>query len=103
MVVFAVKSFILAPEGSSWSARIAIFLFSSVPLLIFVPGLLRDSDRTYTWICFVILGYFTYSVTALAIPSQAAPIDWIFCGLTVTLFTFAMMFVRYKKRVLAGL
>jgi uncharacterized membrane protein len=102
IILLALKSFYLAPEQASLTTRFAVFLFSSVPLLIFIPGMLQDTHRSYTWICFVVLGYFIYAVTALAIPEQASLIDWIYCFLTVILFSFAMMFVRYKKYQEAG-
>ncbi|CAH0992586.1 hypothetical protein SIN8267_02719 [Sinobacterium norvegicum] len=102
IILLALKSFYFAPEEAALATRFAVFMFSTVPLLIFIPGMIQDTHRSYTWICFVVLGYFIYAVTALAVPAEAALIDWFYCFLTVTLFTFAMMFVRYKKYHEAG-
>ncbi len=101
--VFIVKSFVLGPENAALSTKVAVFLLTSVPLLIFLPGLLKDKDRSHTWVCFVILGYFTYSIMRLSNLDSAQLIDWIYCALTVVSFCASMMFIRYKKRVLAGL
>lgn len=39
------------------------WIIQCVPLLIFLPGLLRESHRSYSWLCFVVLLYFIPSVT----------------------------------------
>jgi uncharacterized membrane protein len=42
-----------------------IWLALMLPLVIFVPGMLRDNLRSYIWVCFVSLLYFMRLVLAL--------------------------------------
>lgn len=39
------------------------WLVQCVPLLIFIPGLLHDSHRSYSWLCFVALIYLIPAIT----------------------------------------
>jgi uncharacterized membrane protein len=80
-------------HGAPW----VIWLVKLVPLLIFLPGMLRDRLRTYLWLCFVSLGYFVGLVERIfAQPGSTLAI----CGLTavVVLFCSAMMYVRWRAR-----
>jgi len=73
-----------------WLARL-------LPLLIFLPGMLRDNLRSYIWLCFVSLLYFIALVERLvAQPDNILSIVGM-CAV-VTLFTAAMMFVRWRAR-----
>ena len=76
-----------------------IWLVKLVPLLIFLPGMLRDRLRTYIWLCFVSLGYFVALVERLFalpgdIPAAIATVA------VVTLFIAGMMYVRWRAREL---
>ncbi|PAU79856.1 hypothetical protein CK501_11690 [Halovibrio salipaludis] len=56
MAILALTTFWPAPvEGASKAAILAIKL---VPLVIFVPGLLRGRNITYIWACFMMMIYF---------------------------------------------
>lgn len=70
-----------------------------LPLLIFLPGMLRDRLRSYIWLCFVCLLYFIALVERLfAQPGSALAITGT-CAVVV-LFTAAMMYVRWRAREL---
>lgn len=76
---------IIRPDGS-----IALWLVQCVPLLIFVPGLLRQRFRSYSWVCFAILPYFTWSV----VNSMSPFIRWsdvVVVILSSVIFISAMM------------
>ena len=75
------------------------WLFKLLPLLIFLPGMLRDRLRTYIWLCFVSLGYFVALVLRLfALPGNIpAAIGTV---AVVTLFLVGMMYVRWRAREL---
>ncbi len=80
-------------HGAPW----IIWLVKLLPLLIFLPGMVRDRLRTYLWLCFVSLGYFVVLVERIfAQPGSAL----VICGLTavVVLFCSAMMYVRWRAR-----
>ena len=51
---------------------IVVWLIQIVPLLIFVVGLHKIKIRTYGWLCFVCLMYFTHGVLVAFDPGQAS-------------------------------
>jgi uncharacterized membrane protein len=74
-----------------------VWLAYLLPLLIFLPGMLRDRLRSYIWLCFVCLLYFMRLVERLfAEPgSELAAAGTV---AVVTLFIAAMMYVRWRAR-----
>ena len=85
----------------SWVRQppLIIWLMGIVPLLIFVPGLVRDAPRTYVWLCFVILMYFVILVLHLfADPHN--PVAWTGMVSVVSLFIAAMMYARWRSQEL---
>jgi uncharacterized membrane protein len=80
------------PPGIVWVFRIA-------PLLIFVPGMIADKLRSYIWLCFVSLLYFTTLVLRLfAEPSNLVAI--LAMASVVSLFIGAMLYVRWRGQEL---
>jgi uncharacterized membrane protein len=78
-----------------------IWLGKLLPLLIFLPGMLRDRLRSYIWLCFVSLLYFIALVERLfAQPGSALAITGMVA--VVTLFIAAMLYVRWRARELRG-
>lgn len=47
------------------ASRLALWLFGAIGLLLVLPGLLRQSRRSYQWLCFILLMYFVWCVPAL--------------------------------------
>jgi len=76
-----------------------LWLGKLLPLLMFVPGMVRDNLRSYIWLCFVSLLYFIALVERLfALPGNVlATVGMI---AVVTLFCAAMMYVRFRTREL---
>ncbi|KGE05291.1 DUF2069 domain-containing protein [Pseudohaliea rubra] len=78
-------------RGAPWIIWVAYL----VPLLIFLPGMLRDRLRSYVWLCFVSLLYFIRLVERLfAEPGAPAPIVGMVA--VIGLFTCAMLYVRQR-------
>jgi uncharacterized membrane protein len=74
-----------------------VLLGRVLPLLIFLPGMLKDNLRSYIWLCFVSLLYFIALVERLfAQPDSALAALGMLS--VVTLFIAAMMFVRWRAR-----
>ncbi len=74
-----------------------VWLAYCLPLLIFLPGMLRDRLRSYIWLCFICLLYFMRLVVKLfAEPGSALAI--VGTVAVVTLFIAAMMYVRWRAR-----
>lgn len=74
-----------------------VYAVKLVPLVLFLPGMLRDNLKSFVWLCFVSLLYFIVLVERVfADPAGIA--GWI--GLTgvVLLFCAAMLYVRARGR-----
>jgi uncharacterized membrane protein len=79
-----------------------IWLGKLLPLLIFLPGMLKDNLRSFIWLCFVCLLYFIALVERLF----AEPGSWLAITGTVAvvvLFIAAMMYVRWRARELRAI
>lgn len=91
---------LLSTQGfDAWqrAAPLLVWLFWLVPLLVLLPGLVRDRLRTVTWLAFVSLLYFVWAVLRLfAEPySLRAQLELI---TVVLLFVSAMLYVRERGR-----
>lgn len=82
---------IIRPDGG-----LKLWLVQCVPLLIFVPGLYQQRFRTYSWVCFVILPYFTWSVVNVMSPLVRWS-DVLVVFLSVIIFLSAMMASRWLQ------
>lgn len=76
-----------------------IWLGKLLPLLLFLPGMLRDRLRSFIWLCFVSLLYFITLVERLFATPQAV-LPWLGMVAVVTLFCSAMFYVRWRAREL---
>jgi len=76
----------------------ALFIWSlqTIPLLIFARGLFLTHLRTYGWLCFVVLLYFTHGVLVAFDPSRRllGITEVILC---TTLFIALVIFIRGFK------
>lgn len=88
-------------DAFSHQAPWFIWLVKLLPLLIFLPGMLKGRLRTFIWLCFVCLGYFLILVQRIfAEPDSPLVISGL-VGVVV-LFIAAMMHVRWRARALRG-
>jgi uncharacterized membrane protein len=72
-----------------------IWVGKLLPLLLFVPGMLRDRLRSFIWLCFVSLGYFVAAVERVFATPQSALALLGLCAVVV-LFTASMVYVRLR-------
>lgn len=91
MTITSLPSFL--PEGSSPWVIGGVKLF---PLLIVLPGLIKDSLRAYTWLCFIVLFYFTQAVVE-AFLSKGGSLDLFITLLTVAIFLSAMFYIKWER------
>lgn len=95
LVLQLIESAIQQPPLLIWVVRV-------MPLLIFVPGMLKDNLRSYIWACFVCLLYFISLVERLfADPDSGIAI--LAMVSVVGLFVSAMLYVRWRARQLKSL
>ncbi len=66
-----------------------------IPLLVFIPGLIKQTFRTYSWICFVCLIYFV-AIFPVAY-TRSLWSDWLITLLVTTLFISSMMTSRWLQ------
>lgn len=91
MIITSLPSTI--PEGSSPWVIVTVKL---LPLVIVLPGMLKDSLRAFTWLCFIVLFYFTQAVVE-AFLSLGANIDLAITLLTVAIFLAAMFYIKWER------
>ena len=103
LVVASLVLLIAAQALDSWvrQAPPVIWGLRVLPLVVFLPGLIRDRVRTYIWLCFVILLYFLTLVLRLFY-DPADPVAWVGMGCVFVLFTAAMLYARWRSRELRG-
>jgi uncharacterized membrane protein len=83
----------------AWITRLplVVWFVKVVPLMLFVPGMLRQNFRSYIWLCFVCLIYFLVLVERLfAQPDNVLAIIGMVA--VIVLFNAAMLFVRWRAR-----
>ena len=92
LAVLVTESLVQQAPWIAWLVRL-------LPLLVFLPGMRSDNLRSFIWLCFVCLLYFTGRV--LQIFAQPTDIlSWLGMASVVTLFTAAMLYVRWRARAL---
>ena len=78
------------------TGNLDVLLIQTVPLLVFLPGLLRGNSMAHLYMSCVLLLYITMAVTNLMQGKEP-----LFSGIetvaSITLFTATMMFVRYSR------
>lgn len=75
-----------------------------VPLLIFMPGMLRGKVRTHAWLCFAVNVYFIYGVLTCFQPERLL-YGSLLTGFSLLFFIPAMGYVRWgfqAQRVIDG-
>ncbi|MBB3047396.1 putative membrane protein [Litorivivens lipolytica] len=95
LVVLTLTTWWLHQEGRQPS--LTIWLVRIVPLLVFVPGMLKRNPRSLAWLCFVILMYFMIAVTEAMSPLRLW-INHIEVALSVVIFLSAMMTIRWQAQ-----
>ena len=68
----------------------------TVPLLLILPGLIKNRHRSYSWLCFVILIYFTAYVVEVMSPLFVWT-DALALALSVVIFTTSMLASRWLQ------
>lgn len=81
------------------AASVTVWLIQVVPLLLFLPGMLKKNWRTFIWLCFLLLLYFLVAVLNIFSPSVLV-IDYLETALICCLFICAMLFCRWHQRYL---
>lgn len=94
-LVYLLKTVLLPVAGKE--PNFIMWAIHAMPLMLFLPGMLRSSYRSFAWLCFVVLIYFTADVDTLMVgpPSIYA---WPSLILVVVLFIASVCFIRWQAR-----
>lgn len=97
LLVLYVLTLLMYPSCGR-SANLVIAGLHLVPLMCFLPSLMRHNLNSYVWLCFLCLAYFLGAVqNALACTTVLNVTEPL---LLVVLFCSAMMYVRWRARAL---
>ena len=98
------SALLLQQTVDAWQSQAPVFIWAVklLPLMMFLPGMLRDNLRSYIWLCFICLGYFLVLVQrAFAQPDSLLVISGLVA--VVVLFNAAMLYVRWRALELRSL
>lgn len=86
---------LMAVQGPNLAFPV-VWLIQVFPLLIFLPGLLRQRPRTHAWLSFVILLYFIHAVLVAFDPVRRwlGIIEVLLC---VLIFSLLILFIRQYR------
>lgn len=93
---------LLAALITSWVSKepttgnLDVLLIQTVPLLVFLPGLLRGNSMVHLYMSCVLLLYITMATTNL-MQGKEPLFSSIESIASITLFAATMMFVRYSR------
>lgn len=88
-------------DVARYDAPWPVWVLRVLPLVLFVPGVARDSLRAVVWLCFVLLFYFVSAVEAVfARPADILTVLGIVS--VVALFIVATFYIRSRGRQLRG-
>lgn len=87
----------LPAESRLWVVLSVLWL----PLLAFLPSLIKRNPRAHAWLCFVSLVYFMQGVTTFIVPGKTL-VGALQALFALTLFTAAMLYGRWRAMQLRG-
>ncbi len=85
---------VVAPMGGR-EPNLTMWAIHTLPLLLFLPGILRRNQRTYAWLAFLLLLYFVLTVEGLFSPA-ASNYHWLALLLLIGLFCGCVGFIRWS-------
>ncbi len=86
---------IIYTESLSEKINLAVWAMKLLPLLILIPGLIKQTFRTYSWLCFVCLVYFTAMFPVAY--TRSLWTDWLITAIIAVLFISSMMTSRWLQ------
>ena len=74
-----------------------VLLIQTVPLLFVLPGLIKQQTRSEIWLCFMILFHFLSAINNAFMTPHTVFYSCL-ALLVLSLFSTALLFVRWKTR-----
>lgn len=77
--------------------NVVVWALSLLPLIVFMPALIRHWLRACAWLCFILLFYFLLAVNvAMTCSSLATGLEVVS---VVVLFVATMLYIRWQSRL----
>ncbi len=102
VVLMTAESLLLAPAHTPALAYIFVITLKTLPLLCFLPGLLRGRAMTGVWLALVLLPYFCLAVLSAYGPGLGGHFGIVESMLLALCFWTALLFTRWQRAVDAG-
>lgn len=101
LLILLVSTFASAPDNDMelWlylASGIGIWLFKILPLLLFIPGLIKRKHSTTAWLSYMSMLYFVLAIL-LAFTPGANVWGWAMAASTMVLFIATMLYTRWRK------
>ena len=98
LILFTLKTLVWPSDGRE--PNVTIWLFHIVPLLPFLPGLIKRNPRYYVGLCYVTLVYFMSSGGNL-FNSEVHIYDWLTVVLSTIIYLAGLFASRWQKQLTA--
>lgn len=97
LVLMATESLLLAPAHTPAAAYVFVIALKTLPLLCFLPGLLRSHAMTGVWLALLLLPYFCLAVLSAYAPGLAGQFGVVESILLAICFWTALLFTRWQR------
>lgn len=88
---------VLALDARQRQVPLVVLVIWFLPLVVFVPGMLRDHLRSFAWLSFVTLLYFVSGVQRV-FAEPSSPRALVELGSVIALFLCSMLYIRERGR-----
>ncbi|TXR53604.1 DUF2069 domain-containing protein [Reinekea thalattae] len=97
--VFVAGPSLINTEFVHWLATgFAWAVISTLPLLAFLPAIIRPSTSSLTWLSYLLLGYLVWAIIKVFTPAQAA-VGIVMVTFNLTTFTYILLWVQTAKKI----
>ncbi|MFQ3323794.1 MAG: putative membrane protein [Pseudomonadales bacterium] len=96
LVLFTVKTLIW--PSADREPNLTIWLFHMIPMLPFLPGLIKKNHRHYVGLCYITIVYFMSSGGNL-FNENVHIYDWLTVVLCVLIYISGLLAARWQKQV----
>ncbi|MGC4088222.1 MAG: DUF2069 domain-containing protein [Polyangiaceae bacterium] len=97
LLLMIVESLLLAPAGTPAAAYVFVISLKTLPLLCFLPGLLRRRSMAGVWLALLLLPYFCLAVLGAFAPGNAGLFGLTESLLIAFCFFSALLFTRWQR------
>lgn len=97
LLLLAAESLLLAPAHTPAAAYAFVITLKTLPLLCFMPGLLRSHAMTGVWLALLLLPYFCLAVLSAFAPGSAGLPGLLQAMVIGLCFWSALLFTRWQR------